>query len=369
MTNYESLGIRPIINAYATLTRLGGSIMRPEVVQAMSEASKCFVDLEELQLKVGAKIAELTQNKAATITSGAAAGIKLAAAACVTIHDQKSSPQFPVSDQLKNEIIVHKAHRNGFDYGIEELGLKLIEIGDSNGTSLDDLRRAISKRSAAIFWFQGVMTSDADVPLPDLIKIANEYDIPVIVDAAAQLPPVENLWRYTQMGAALAIFSGGKDLRGPQSSGLILGRTDLIEEIRSQSNPNYGIGRTMKVGKEEIMGLLVAVECYLKIDHDARQQHCEEIVKNWCESINQVEGLKAERDFPNEAGQPLPWCLVTINREKCPISRDEMVQNLLDGDPAVAVSPYGESQFHLNPTTLQPGEEIIVLERLIESCR
>lgn len=369
MTDYESLAVRPIINAYATLTRLGGSIIRPEVVEAMNEASKCFVDLNELQFKVGAKIAELTQNEAAFVTNGAAAGIKLATAACVTIHDQKIPHPFPISDQLKNEIIVHKAHRNGFDYGIEELGLKMIEIGDSTGTSLDDLRGAISKRSAAIFWFQGVMTTEADIPLPDLIKISHEHDIPVIVDAAAQLPPVENLWRYTQMGAALAIFSGGKDLRGPQSSGLILGRKDLIEKIRSQSNPNYGIGRSMKVGKEEMMGLLVALECYLNVDHEAREQHCEAIVKNWCGSINHVEGLKAERAFPNEAGQPLPWCLVTIDSDQTQMSRDGLVQVLLDGDPAVAVSPHGENQFHLNPTTLESGEEHIVLERLLESFR
>jgi L-seryl-tRNA(Ser) seleniumtransferase len=204
------------------------------------------------------------------------------------------------------------------------------------------------------------MTSDCDLPLSDVIAIGNEHAVPVIVDAAAQLPPVENLWRFTQMGATMAIFSGGKDLRGPQSSGLIVGKRDFVEAIQHYGNPNQAIGRPMKVGKEEMLGLLAAVERYLKLDHVARGQYCETTVANWCAALNTIHGIEAQRDFPNEAGQPLAWCLVTIDSEKCGITRNEVVQKLLDGKPAVSVASYGENQLHLNPMTLQPGEEQIV---------
>jgi L-seryl-tRNA(Ser) seleniumtransferase len=184
------------------------------------------------------------------------------------------------------------------------------------------LERAINDKTAAIFWFQGAMTGHADLSLAQTIEIANRYNIPVIVDGAAQVPPAENLWKYTQMGAALAIFSGGKDLHGPQASGLIVGRKDLIDSIRVNGSPNHSIGRPMKVGKEEMVGLLKAVEIYLKRDHEARASQDEEVVAGWCAELNRLEGVHAERSFPNEAGQPLPRAKVLINATQAGMSRD-----------------------------------------------
>jgi len=365
VTTYKSIGIRPIINASATLTRLGGSLMPPEVLQAMNEAARCFVDLPELQSRIGERIAELTHNEAAYVSSGAAAGLVLATAACITGCDADLIHRFPKLDGLKDEVIIHHTHRNGYDYAVQQVGVKVVEIGDSSGTTGDDLRRAISPKTAAIFWFEGAMTSDRDLPLPDVIAIANEHAIPVVVDAAAQLPPVENLWQFTQMGAALAIFSGGKDLRGPQSSGLVLGRLSLIDAIRLHGNPYQAIGRPMKVGKEEMMGLLAAVERYLALDHAARERQCETIVANWCAAFNQIDGLHAERDFPNEAGQPLPWCLVTIDPSVCHLTRDNVIEKLLSGNPAISVAARKEHQLHLNPMTLEPGQEQIVCDRFV----
>ena len=363
MTNYESLGIRPIINASATLTKLGGSIMPPEVVQAMHDAAQCFVDLPELQIQVGNRIAELTRNEACYVSSGAAAGLVLATAVCVTDCNLELINAFPQIEDLKNEVIILHRHRNGYDYAVQQVGIQVIEIGDESGATGDQLRDAITPKTAAIFWFQGAMTSDVDLPMPEMIAIADEYDIPVIVDGAAQVPPMENLWKFTDMGASMAIFSGGKDLRGPQSSGLVLGKRRYIEAMRHHGSPNQAIGRPMKVGKEEMMGLLTAVELYLKLDHKAREHYCERTVSDWCETFSTIDGMKAERDFPNEAGQPLAWCLVTIDAEKTGITRDEVVQELFDGTPAIAVATQGDNQLHLNPMTLNEGEEIIVADR------
>jgi uncharacterized pyridoxal phosphate-dependent enzyme len=314
---------------------------------------------------VGERLAELTHNEAAYVCSGAAAGLVLATAICVTDGNADLIHCFPHIDHLKNEVIVHHNQRNGYDYAVRQVGVNVIEIGDKNGTKPEDLRAAISPKTAAIFWFQGAMTSDLNLPLSEVIQIANEHNIPVIVDAAAQLPPVENLWRFTGMGAALAVFSGGKDLRGPQSSGLIVGKHSLIKGIPQHGNPNAAIGRPMKVGKEEMMGLLAAVERYLKLDHHAREQYCETTVADWCTTLNQVDGLTAQRDFPNEAGQPLPRCLVTIDAAQCGITRDSMIEQLLQGNPAISVASHNEHQLYLNPMTLETGEERIVSDRLV----
>jgi L-seryl-tRNA(Ser) seleniumtransferase len=307
----------------------------------------------------------LTQNEAAYVSSGAAAGLVLAASACITGTDPAAIRRLPDLTGLKNEVIVHKSHRNGYDHAVRQVGAKLVEIGFATSTEPWELERAITPQTAAIFWFQGAMSGHGDLPLETVIEIAEPHGVPVIVDAAAQLPPVENLWRYTQMGAALAIFSGGKDLRGPQASGLIVGRKDLVEACRVNGNPNHSIGRPMKVGKEEMVGLLTAVRLYLQIDQEARASQDEEVVIGWCATLNKLPGVHAERSFPNEAGQPLPRAKITFDAKKVGMTGEEVVTRLLDGSPSIAVARAGANGIFLNPMTLADGEEEVVLERLM----
>lgn len=365
MTLYEELGIRPVINAYATLTKLGGSLMPPEVLEAMEEASRCFVDLNELQKRVGEELARLTRNEAAYVCSGAAAGLTLTTAACVTGGSPEAIRQLPDLAGLKNEVIIQRSHRNGYDHAVRQVGVRIVEIGGPNTTSPADLERAISSQTAAIVWFQGAMTGQGDLPLEQVLSIATAHAIPVIVDAAAQLPPVSNLWRYTGMGAAAAVFSGGKDLCGPQASGLIVGRRDLIARCALNGNPNHSIGRPMKVGKEEMLGLLAAVRRYLTLDHDAREVWCEQAVSDWIAALNSIPSVTAQRDFPNEAGQPLPRCLVTLG-VGARIGRDQLLTELAAGNPIIAVAETGANSLYLNPMTLKGNEPQIVLERLVE---
>ncbi len=366
MSLHEQLGVRRIINAAATLTKLGGSLMPPEVWEAMQEAGRSFVDIHALQRRIGEHIAEATHNEAAYVCAGAATGLVLTTAACVTGLDEAAAMHLPDLTGLKDEVIVHRTQRNPYDRAVRQAGVKLVEIGSPEGTQHSELEGAISDRTAAVLWFQGAMTGRGDLPLELVIDVASAHGVPVIVDAAAQLPPVKNLWRFTQMGAALAVFSGGKDLRGPQATGLIVGRQDLVEACRLHGSPNAYIGRTMKVSKEEMAGLLAAVERYLRLDHAARERHYEQVVEDWCAALNRLPGVRARRDFPNEAGQPLPWCLVTVDPAHA-VCRDTAVSRLESGEPSIAVLPCGPDAFHLNPMTLEPGEEHIVLDRVVRA--
>jgi D-glucosaminate-6-phosphate ammonia-lyase len=366
MSIYTDLGVRPIINALSTYTRLGGSVMPPEVTAAMVAASKSHVDILELQRRVGEEIAQLTHNEAAYVSCGAAAGLALATAACVAGNDPSAMQSLPDLTGLKNEVIIHKAHRNGYDHAVRQVGVRVVEIGTTLGTGRWELEAAIGPLTAAVFWFQGAMTGRGDLPLEVVIEVAHKQGVPVVVDAAAQLPPPENLWRFTQMGADVAIFSGGKDLHGPQSSGLILGRRELVERCALYGSPNGGIGRPMKVGKEELAGILAAVKWYLNLDHAARAVRFEQVVAGWCAGLNDLPGVHAVRSFPNGAGQPVPRTLVTLDVARTGISADEIVDQMLAGEPSIAIAPNSHESFYLNPYTLHEGEESIVLQRLRE---
>ena len=364
MDIYDQLGVRKIINGSATLTALGGSLMPPEVLAAMAEAARFFVSIDELQEKAGQKIAEWTHNEAAYVSCGAAAGMVLSTAACIAGLDADKRARLPYTEGMKNEVIVHKRGRVGYDFAIRQAGGRLVEIGDENGASASQLAAAINERTAAIFIFYKNMLMDGQVPLEQQVELAKRHGVPVIIDAAAQLPPVENLWRFTQQGADLALFSGGKGLCGPQSSGLILGRKDLVEACAFNACPRPFIGRPMKAGKEEIAGLMAAVRWYLDLDHQALMQNYEDQVSWMVAAFSDLPEVAPRRSFPSEAGQPMPRAELIFDEARLGLSRDEILRKLYEGRPAISLAPSGASGLFINPQTLQPGQEKIVVERI-----
>lgn len=353
MTNtYDMLAVRRVINAAATLTKLGGSVMPPTVVAAMATAAGAFVDLHELQRRVGERIAALTHNEACYVSSGAAAGITLAVAACIAGTDSERMASFPYLDGRPQEVITWRSQRNGYQYAACLTGARLREIG----ATAQELGAACTGQTAAILWFAGSHFSAGALPLEEVVSIAHEKGIPVLVDAAAQIPPIANLWRYTtELGADAALFSGGKGLRGPQATGLVLGRRRIIDGCRANGNPNHAIGRPMKVGKEELAGILAAVEWTLAQDEPAVLAGYEAVVRLWLAGLADLPGVVVERVYPSEAGQPHSRAIIRLSPEAS-LTRDALVKRLWARDPRVAVGVVGSDAIALNPQTVQPDE-------------
>ncbi|MGI9252146.1 MAG: aminotransferase class V-fold PLP-dependent enzyme, partial [Thermomicrobiales bacterium] len=285
MTFYETLGLTPVINAAGTLTRLGGSRMAPEVLAAMQEAAASFVPIDELQERAGAVIAEITGAEAGYVVTGAAAGLSLGTAACVAGMDIGKMDRLPDTTGMKNEVVVQRGHRNSYDHAIRAAGIRFVEVGylgypGAGGTMPWQIDEAITERTAAVAC--PILDTPGTVPLAVVCEIAHAKGVPVIVDAAAELPPRINLRRFIAEGADLVVFSGGKAIGGPQASGILAGRKDLIASVSLQHQdmdnrpetwsrrswiaegrvagvPHQGFGRSMKVGREEIAGLITAL--------------------------------------------------------------------------------------------------------------
>ncbi len=361
MSLYEELQLPKVINAAATLTKLGGSLMPEPVVSAMIEASKSFIPLDEMHLAVGKRIAELTRNQAAYVSSGAAAGITLAVAACIAGTDPAKIDAFPYLENAdKNEVIIVRTQRNGYDYAARQTGARVVEVEPT----LEALEAALNPKTACVLWFAGKL-SDGSPAIEDAIAVSHEHGVPFLVDAAAQVPPISNLWHFTQeLGADIAIFSGGKGLRGPQSSGLVLGRADLIEACRMNGSPYSSIGRPMKVGKEELMGSLASVKWSLDRDETELLAGYETTVHGWIEDLSKLKGITAERVFPSEAGQPMPRAMIRFEGGEA--QRDAVIARLREGAVRIEVSTDGSipDAIFLNPQTLEPGEDELVAQRL-----
>jgi D-glucosaminate-6-phosphate ammonia-lyase len=362
---YKALGVKPVINASAALTVLGGSLMPEPVVDAMRKAADCFVDINELQRAVGRRIAELTHNEAALVVGGCAAGLAQVTAALMVGTDPHLIRRLPDTTGLKNEVLVHRAQRHYYDQAVRTAGAKLVEFGLPISTQPYDLEGAITERTVAVLYVVAGYFPRGYLSLEQTVEIAHRHGIPVVVDAAAQLPPPENLWRFTKdIGADVAVFSGGKDLRGPQASGIVVGKKEIVEAAALNGYPNHSLGRPMKIGKENVVGALAALEWYLAQDHPARLADCERQVALVQSALAGARGVTVERSFPGEAGEPLPRALVRLGGG-ARLARDPLRRALRDGDPSIEVGVAPEG-IYVNPATLQPGEMETVANRLAE---
>jgi L-seryl-tRNA(Ser) seleniumtransferase len=383
---YDRLGVRPIINACGPATRLSGGVMRPEVARAMAEAAQSCVDIAALQAAAGREIAEITGAEAGFVTAGAAAGLMLGAAACVTGLDPAKVNRLPDTTGMKNECVVARSQRNMYDHAVAQAGLRLVEVGIPDryaGAGVRDAQAweyaaAIGERTALVLW---VADANAEPPLAEVVRVAHARGVPVLVDAAAQLPPVDNLRRFVAEGADLVAFSGGKAIGGPQASGILAGRRALIQaaalnqldhdigfaewdpppalfdKARMTGLPASGIGRAAKIGKEQIVGLIVALRLFVAEDAAARRAawlaRCEELARA-------LDGIAGTAVRIVDGAVPMVELAVDAAARGC--SAAQLARRLQAGDPPVAVSHRKLRQgiVLMGPTCLKPGEPALV---------
>ena len=359
---YETLGVKHVINATGTVTNLGGSLMPPEVVAAWLDAAKHFVNLLELQDRVGERIAKLVGVEAALVTTGAAGALLLGTAAVVTRGDRKAIPRLPDTTGLRNEVVLQKAHHSCYDNQLTDVGVKLIDV-----ETAADVRRVVGERTALMF-FMNVAEADGRIPREEWVKLARRHEVPTLLDAAADVPPVERLSEYNRLGFDLVAFSGGKALRGPNNTGLLLGRKDLIDAAKRNANPHCGtIGRMMKVGKEDMIALLAAVERYVRLDHKAEWREWERRIGVIEKALSDVPTLKCERIVPPIANH-VPHLNLTWDEKRVRLSPAELTRALAAGDPPIVIGRVhgtGDKGALISVFTLQEGEERIVADRLL----
>ncbi|MHB1559463.1 MAG: aminotransferase class V-fold PLP-dependent enzyme [Isosphaeraceae bacterium] len=356
----RELGVRTFINAAGTFTALTGSLMRPEAVAAMQVASRQYVKLEDLRDAVGARIAELLHCPAAMVTAGCASALSLATAACVAGRDPELVRRLPDTTGMKNEVIVQKTHRVGYDHAIRNAGVKLVEV-----VTRDEMEAAIGDRTAMMF-FLNFADPKGQVHHEEFVAIARKHGVPTLIDAAADVPPVENLWRYTKLGFDLVAFSGGKGLRGPQSSGLLLGRKDLIDAAKLHHVP-YGdtLCRSNKVNKEEMIGMLVALESYLKEDHAAVWKEWEARCRRIADALKEFPDVKTKVVVPSIANA-VPHLHIRWDAQAHGVTPAEMVKRLREGKPSIEVGPGSRNPLVVGVWMMEPGDDVVVGRRIRE---
>ncbi len=357
---FKELGVRTFINAAGTYTSMTGSLMRPEVIEAIQYAALQYVGLDELQDKVGARIAELVKAEAAMVSAGAASAITLGTAGILTGLDEDKARRIPVDmTGIKHEVVLQKTHRVGYDHAMRNCGVKLVEV-----ETAEEMEAAINENTA-MMWFLNYANPKGQVKYEQFLSIAKKHNIPTLIDCAADVPPVENLWKYTEMGFDLVCFSGGKGIRGPQSAGLLLGRKDLIAAARFNAPPRGDrVARTNKVNKEEILGMMVALENYLSRDHKKDWKMWEAQINHISDAAGSVDGVMTEIHVP-EIANHVPSLKISWDENKIKATPNDVRQALRDGHPSIETVGGSES---VNITTwmLNPGEERAVATRLKE---
>ena len=356
---FRELGVRPFINAAGTYTAMTASLMPPEVMAAVNYASKHYVMLDELHDKVGERIATLLHCDAAMVTSGAASALTLGTAAVLTGTDRQKIVDLPDLSNMKSEVIVQKSHRFGYEHAVRNCGVRLVEV-----ETREDLERAVNKQTAMMLFYNN-NNPEGRIRDEEFVQLGKRHGIPTLNDAAADVPPVENLWKYTAMGFDLVAFSGGKGIRGPQSAGLLLGRKALVAAARLNGSPNgNAIGRGMKVNKEEMVGMLAALELFVGKDHAAEAREFERRAEEIRKAASSVAGVRAQIFVP-EVANHVPHVRVSWDTASTGSRAAAIVRALQEGEPSVAIRSEGETLV-VGVWMMQPGEEKIVARRLRE---
>jgi L-seryl-tRNA(Ser) seleniumtransferase len=361
---YEELGVTTVINGQGTMTVLGGSLMRPEVEAVMALAGKHFVSIPDLEVAAGKRIAEMLKLPAgysAIVTSGAAAAMQSGLAGILTGDNPKFIEQIPDLSGMKSEVIIQKSHRNPFDHQLRNTGVKLIEI-----ETREDLKKAVNPKTAMMH-FSNFANEDGEIKVAEWVKLAKENGIPTFIDAAADTPPVSHLWDYANMGYDLIAYSGGKAIRGPQCAGLLLGRQDLVACALLNNSPHEDtIGRSQKVGKEEIVGMVKALESYLQEDHEALNNEWQRRLEFISSKISGIPTVTTSYFVPDMANH-VPHMEIKWNPERIKITPHDASMALRKGTPSIVVSA-GERRnaLSMNSFMLQPGEEKIMADKLYE---
>lgn len=363
---YEELGVTTVINCEGTMTMLGGSVLRPELEAVMAMAGRHFVSIPELEVAAGKRIAEmlkLPDGYTALVTSGAAAAIQSGLAGILTGDNEAFIRQLPDVTGMKSEVIIQKSHRNPFDHQLRSTGVKLIEI-----ETREQLRQAVSDRTAMMH-FSNFANAAGQIKVDEWAKLAKQYNVPCMNDAAADTPPVSHLWDYTNMGYDLVTFSGGKAMRGPQCAGLLIGRKDLLACALLNNSPHEDtLGRSQKVGKEEIVGMVKALELYLKEDHAALTREWQARLEFISHELTRVSGVSTSFFVPDIANH-VPHMQITWD-SRVSLEPQRVSEMLRNSRPAIVIGGgEGRPGLTMSSFMLQPGEDKIVAGQLLRILR
>ncbi|HEV2493646.1 MAG TPA: aminotransferase class V-fold PLP-dependent enzyme [Terriglobia bacterium] len=372
---YRKLGVTPFINAAGTYTMLSASTMPEEVQAAVALAAQQPVNLTELLDASGEYLAKRLRSEAALVTAGAASALTLGTAACVTVGNQPAIVSIPTDlSGLKNEVLVQKTHRYEYDHAVRNCGVRFVEV-----ETLEQYNRAFTERTVMAHFFNAA--EGGGISREDWIRVAHAHGVPCFNDAAADVPPISNLWNYTQMGFDLVTFSGGKGLRGPQCTGLLLGKKQLIDAAKLNNSPHSNtLGRGMKVAKEEIVGLVAAVDWFLSQDDAALEAEFRGRAERIAEHLKSIPTVKTQIFIPPVANH-VPHLLITYDPDRIKVTGAEVMQKMRQGEPRIELNPasgggpasaglpQGASTIVVGVWMLQPGEDMVVARRLREVLR
>lgn len=360
---FKELGLRTFINAVGTVTYMTGSLMHEEVLEAIASSSQEFVLLDEVQDKVGEKIATLCHAEAATVTAGCWSAMILGMAGVLTGMDLKKVAQLPDLAGMKSEVIVQKTHNEPYIHALTNTGIKIVEV-----ETAQDFQSAVNEKTAAM-WFLNYAGPNGKIKHEEWIALGKKYNIPTIIDMAADVPPVENLWKFNDLGFDLVGISGGKAIRGPQSAGILMGKKDLIAAARLSAPPRGGnIGRGMKVNKEEVLGMYVALEKYINTDHAKEWKIWEERISLIESAVRKINSITTQVSVPPVANHT-PNLDISWDVSKVKLTSSELQEKMRSGNPSIEVMGGKGNNIAVSVFMLKPGQEKIIAKRICEELK